>query len=1519
MVRNRRKPIVRLTRSLAGAGAWALVAPPALLGMWSAAYLANLFDFVTAPGMAVNFEYEGAGGKVRVRAESYAADLGSRLVIAKGLEVTGPDGLRVIRIERAQIRQTELGGLDIRAEGVDAALDRLPNGQFSFLGVIPPPPKEKGPEPPVSFKAENVRLRYRDRTGGIQLNLVAELQEIEAKGVGESWLAAGRARIPNVGVVPFQTSLGPEARFQADLQLNRTELAPLLPVIERYLGPNQKLPFTARSLRATGPLQLDGSASTPVLAYGKLQVNAQDVQASPLKASVQGDLQLYGQQARGALNIKGRDLELKASRFTFDWAKAPQALADGEVRLSRLASLPAEWRRPLPRGLDLQGLRYTGQFGFTDNRWLASGRVQAASVRFDQDQVDRLEAAISATPNRVAAVLDRARWQGQSLSGGFAYDLPRDRVNVFVNAPNLNLGALAQRFDLPLTGRGAAQVVAEAQRGKWNLWLSSQGTTTVQLPNGPRLQGRYQANLSGPPERLQLQRGLFQGPDGTLSAEGWISPPRQTLALAVRGGGIRTATFAQDVQGTAALEGAISGTFSKPQFSTNVDLYELRVADQKLPWVRLQAKGNPDRVALSDIRAQLGFSRINGEVVIEPRTGKLSGAFQSPGIQIAEFAGDRAAGLIQILNGQVSGTLSDPKVLAEISGGPVAFSGATLSGIRARLFATNAFVRIAEGQVSVSDADTQGQLNLTGQMAYANSAGEVQAKWTGIPLRPLAQFDERFAIAGLSDGEANLTFDQKGLKDGTLAGTVADLVVNGQTIGGGLYRAEAKGGEWEANASVGSLDRFLAIDNVRQSKDGKIAGRATAFQLRAEVFSRLARPLWKDAPEEMRQVLADISGALNGALSFSLDQGQFALATDSPVTIGQLQVGGRDLGDLTADIERQAQGWNLRGVQLSQGEQKLSLSGTVGDDGQLNLSARANKVDLSSLTAFNPNLPVIPALADAEALVTGDANNPIAQASINLEAVPAGDNAARDTPPSLNLSFIELRNRQITGEGRFEARGFTGPVTLSSPLSALIAKDGQYEGVFDVQAQLDQRALAEFKDLLPGVDFQKSRGTFRGNVRVRGTSESYAISGEARFSGLPGETSLLAFKDARTELRNPLLEITLAEGKIGLLASAESGQGGSAQARATVIDPIPLDGQFDQWLDRARLTGDIRLDGFKVDEGDMARGNLVQGALQTLAADGQTPGALRMEGRLREPLIAGRVNLIGANADIPQFQPTEGVFAPPVNPRFDIDVQSVGGVRLRTIQSSLVANANAQIRGSLLSPEVAGGLDVRGGTLRLPNARIQLEEGGQVGLAIRPNPDGTALVELPINVTGRTNVNARRGATGFQRYEVSLVVSGDLLRQGDLQITARSDPPDLSQDEILAIIGQRDLLEALAAGAQDTRNQQFRDALIGLFLPTLSEQLTSGLADALNLDYLALDYNPFEGAVISGAKSFNRFLTLEGRRALSANESFSGIRYEFRLVYRVPSQNVLLSRTRFVLSANNRQAYRIAVEYSFRP
>jgi hypothetical protein len=239
--------------------------------------------------------------------------------------------------------------------------------------------------------------------------------------------------------------------------------------------------------------------------------------------------------------------------------------------------------------------------------------------------------------------------------------------------------------------------------------------------------------------------------------------------------------------------------------------------------------------------------------------------------------------------------------------------------------------------------------------------------------------------------------------------------------------------------------------------------------------------------------------------------------------------------------------------------------------------------------------------------------------------------------------------------------------------------------------------------------------------------------------------------------------------------------------------------------------------------------------------------------------------------------------------------------------------------GSLNQPSVSSNLTVMGGTVSLPSASVRIDPGGTVRLRYETTAGGDTIASLDVDLTGRTSLTTLDAGDLPQRYDVTLAIRGDLLQEGQTFVTAESDPPGLSQDRILALLGQADLIQALAGGVSTFQaSRELRNALAGYAVPALLSPLTGAFAKGLGLDYLNISYDPLNQVSISFAKEIGKNLSFQGVRQVS--EPLPGIKSQFdlRLVYRLPFKGKTLRRTTFIFGADQDRPWKVGLQYGIR-
>jgi hypothetical protein len=228
-------------------------------------------------------------------------------------------------------------------------------------------------------------------------------------------------------------------------------------------------------------------------------------------------------------------------------------------------------------------------------------------------------------------------------------------------------------------------------------------------------------------------------------------------------------------------------------------------------------------------------------------------------------------------------------------------------------------------------------------------------------------------------------------------------------------------------------------------------------------------------------------------------------------------------------------------------------------------------------------------------------------------------------------------------------------------------------------------------------------------------------------------------------------------------------------------------------------------------------------------------------------------------------------------------------------------------------------LVVLGGTVRLPTATVRVEPGGTLRLRYNTDPAGETLAALDVNLVGYTSLTALEYGDIPQHYDITLTIRGNLLDEGHTQILAESDPPGLSQDRILAMLGQADLIAALAGSVSKLEaSRELRNALAGYAVPALLQPVTAAFAKGLGLDYLNVEYDPYSRVTLSFAKELNKQLTLQGRRQVSPPIPGYRPQFDLRLVYRLPFGGKALKRTAVSVGVDQDRPWKVGFEYGFR-
>jgi hypothetical protein len=454
--------------------------------------------------------------------------------------------------------------------------------------------------------------------------------------------------------------------------------------------------------------------------------------------------------------------------------------------------------------------------------------------------------------------------------------------------------------------------------------------------------------------------------------------------------------------------------------------------------------------------------------------------------------------------------------------------------------------------------------------------------------------------------------------------------------------------------------------------------------------------------------------------------------------------------------------------------------------------------------------------------------------------------------------------------------------------------------------------LSGLDGLAPGLLDPESTGWLAGFASLTGPVKELELNGRIALEPEEGKSSaVLAFSGLEARLAGARAELVLKDNSLNFSASGRGSQGGGLKLEAAARLDSLLEAEGPRDPDDVPVSASLELDSFRIEQPLQFGGQLpaespsravIQGGLQVQG----TVGALSMTGRVG--VGQGRLVL---PPELPEAGPSE---APQLNLAFrNVQLELTDPASFVLPVGEIRLSGSAALNGSLAAPSLRAPLSVAGGSFRLPSGEVQLQPGGSI---VAGYEAGSAQAQVRMEAT--TSIVARRLGVSYDRYRVQLRVSGDALAPEGLSVFASSDPPDLTSDEIMAVIGQKELIEGLVGSVLQDRNDEFlRSALYSFAIPSLTQGISASLAESLRLDYITFEYNPFEQAVVRAGRDLGAGLQLSGSRQL-LEPAFGPQRWDLRLTYRIPTRDLLLSRFRLGIGSDHEVAWRLFLDWSRR-
>lgn len=1481
-----------------------------LMAAWGVAFLRTCVALLAAPGVPVELPFEGTGGDYVVRGENVVLDpLGSRVLVGRATlkEQGGP----VVAV--ASHLQVHYGGPAVRVTvaDLDATLERNVRGELNFVRVVPKPvPGQQAPL--LEAKVARTRLAWVDSYGGPPVKVVAHLADATFSQGPEDTFVRGQLELAGAppGRIAYQGAADGSQWFW--LEQPETEATGLLPALRRVVPVDGE--FDLALLAASG-LTVGGSVEVSRRG-GQGRWEATGV------ATVSGDGVSYPGWLRGA-SVRSRfEGDLRRARATLETREAGRSLGftgtvgvepgftlAGDARVE-LADPREAWqplRAALPKNLQAKGVRFAGPVAVTPQRSLAGGDLRADWIQMEGERLDRVTTQVGWDGKRLVFGQVGGSWQGQGVVGALAVEPETGTVRGYATAKGVPIQSVMRKYmHQDMYGSSDITVLVSGKASRPDLDFVAKGRGRFRDTEGTSfpidafsLQGRLRGDL------LHLERAVVRSRGAVAAAKGTmpLSQGNGRIEFAVTG--VELEDYIETGTGTVSAQGVFTGTVADWRATGAVELSNGKFGQTVVPIASGRVSGTPDEVLVFGAKAAVGNGMAEGNVAWRPGTGALDGTFTYAGGSLSSFTEGRAIGLVSLRDGQIAGTVGDPVLSARVDADRVRVGEVLLREVGAN-------ARVREGQAMLEGLSAKlggGDLSGSARFDLAALSGTAEFRVEDAEIAASGLSQEDVEVKGKVSGEGSLAFDSERLRGGQASLTIRDLALNDSLIGSGRAQVALVGSKLSGEVQVGTLDRYLDLSDVTLDLDTQdVSAELSAYNIALQTFVAATSRWSSDLPAAVRALFRQSEGDLlaSGHISGRLD--------DPDITGGQLlvtgmRVRGRSFGRLDADFRRQDGAWEDVQLDWRAGDASLVALGRYDADGQIEGQVELAKFGLAMLQALVPDAPSIRGTVDSmTALVSGTVEAPEAKATMLLSILgyTERDGADVDFPASAIFDEIGFDRRRARFRGQSVVKGLAGSVDLTVPWSAFDPEDLAREPI-EGRLVFEERPLADLRELLTFLDHESSVGTVSAEATASGYAESIVITGKGRVKGerLAFQSSGFAFTDADFDL-----DVTR-EAAV-LRGGASGGQGGSLRvdAEAGFSEPLHFGSRLRDTLTGARLSG-------KLDATALAASHRLKTALQDTRVE--LDAEIGFEGTAGRPVLTGYAQASLLEAWLPE-ELAEGAAQelPDIVAFRNFNLLVRSGSRVRSSTLDVFLGGSGTLAGSLSAPSLALPLVVDSGTLRLPTSRIQLDPGGVADVRLE-NSGWGPVVRTTLDVVGRTQVTARRTSGQYDRFDVVLEVRGDALSSEGLVLRARSEPPELSQEEIIALLGRTDLIRAFARGAAagGLDSEAIRETIYGIALPSLTEGFFAEVANQLRLDFVRVDYNPFDLFSVVIGKELGKSLLLQASRQFqeSPNES---LKFDVRLVYRPPFRDRFLQQFRFSLGRNERVPWRLTMDWSTR-
>ncbi len=1476
------------------------------LGVW---HLTSLLQHLNRPLYNLSVHLEGQEEPATIQVQRAELDLhqGSLQLLGAALKNSREETVLFVRnlkltlpVPWTQTRTTE-----VVASGGHAKVVRLPDGSLDLLRLLPPTREEKPSETPFSVRLENLSLRYVDTTGEEPTELTAEVRDGLIVGAAGVSVGTAHVAVPGSGSLRAQFETDTDGLAYLEAETDGFEFGDLLPKLQRIREwPKDAVePVSARRATFRGTVaawRSDGWRWTSAgalraegFAYGEYRVASAEVDATADWRQVAGRVTASDRatQARGVFALRWSPFQ-----FRFDGS----ARSDDPSILQRA-------NVQLPKDLRWSGLNWNGSLLYEDSL-RAYGDATLRTLSWQELTAHDTTAKLVLADNRLRVYQLQSKIANGRLAGDLSLNLNDLSLQGYASlsgADPLAIPYLPDALREHLTqGQFDAQALFTGTLQDPRVRASVHGINEVVFPGEVYTvvdQPEISAVLTYSSGNLAIESLLVGGRSGSVVASGSIDLSSLSLDLNVRASAMDLLAYPDSpVYGTGYADVKIHGPLDALRVEGPVELYGISNGSLTIPIITFESSMEANRrVSLTSISARQGASELTGSLVLAPSgdTWAITGEGTLRNVSLSAATDGEVIGLADG-SWNAGGTVQDPSFEATLSSDALFVRDLPIEQVQARgrwkdqaLHLEQLTAQFAGGSVSGS-----GTYALTGESS-------AQFQLENIDVSQLSGLlGEAILLEGQASVAASVNFSDGALKGAQASLEAGAIAVNGQPVGNGGFEFDLSGQTARLTGSIGSLEGYFILDElVYDVESGAYTLQAAVLNLPASAIRTFADAGLTTLSAETQEYVRNVDGLLTLNLEaegrVSLDPEtrrteEFVTNGHTTLELTNLSFRSEPFGTIRAEAQKTGTLWKFSDLTWTDGPVSARLLGsapnTLDEAGDVHVDLELYDIRLDALSRALALSQPLTGSADLVLSASGPTESPIVLASLDASGITVDD------APPFDVSLVGVRVED--GAIALDPNEGVGYLNVKSFQARLDEARIPFRYPFEfpdeplrARITVPERDLNAVSDFFGGLDTAVTSGTIHeGTILVSGTLSEPKVEGQ-----IEAEAERLAFAGLDQIFHNAKARVNLDGMEASWTGEVHDDSGGSL--RSTGIVDLNA-GEFKDAL--------LDIDQFHLRQ-EVGDRNRFTGALA---------GSITASGPFGEPQVRGSVTVLGGSVELAgEFPAGEGPVSWPINPAFDVQL---GAEPFRFTSGPLKATVTAEgtLLGTLESPQLRTEFQIQDGSLTLPTTDLRFAPGSRAVLVYAPAEEFESDAKLDVVLNATTRVTASNGLN-VQRYLINLTITGDALSDEDFNILATSDPPDLSLDQILAILGQQQLIEDVAGAALGGFNSQLTQTIGSVIAPVLARSVTRSLEQSLGLDYLAFDIRPGSPTTVTLIKTLGSGFSLEYRRTVELFEQTGVPLEEIGLTYVPRIRNPILGRVRISVVGQRDGILRLSIGY----